>query len=95
MNTAKAICSLFGLELRPMNSATFAGTAVECVNANGMGTHGHIGFFTNSIERAISYFEGCGIRLNIDGAKRDKNGRITCVYLADEIAGFAFHVVCK
>ena len=93
--SAKAICALFGLELRPMNSATFAGTAVECVNANGAGTHGHVGFFTNSMDRAITYFEERGIKLNMEGAKRNKAGAITCVYLADEIAGFAFHVVSK
>ena len=76
-----------------MNSAVFSGTAVECVKENGAGTHGHVGFFTNSIERAIAYFEALGVKLNLDGAKRDKAGNITCVYLQDEIAGFAFHIV--
>ena len=95
MNTAKTVCSLFGLELRPMNSAVFAGSAVECVKAEGAGTHGHIGFFTSSVDRAIAYFEDCGVALDKDGAKRDKTGKITCVYLANEIAGFAFHVVKK
>ncbi len=93
VSTAKAVCSIFGLELRPMNSAVFAGTAVECVKSGGAGTHGHIGFFTNSTERAVAYFEDRGVKLDMDGAKRDKAGNITCVYLADQIAGFAFHVV--
>ena len=95
MQTAKTLCSLFGLELRPMNSATFSGTAVECVNANGAGTHGHVGFFTSSMDRAIAYFESLGIPLNMEAAKRDKAGNVTCVYLKDEIAGFAFHIVSK
>ena len=76
-----------------MSSAVFAGTAVECVNEGGAGTHGHVGFFTNSTARAVAYFEELGIALNMSGAKRDKAGNITCVYLQDEIAGFAFHIV--
>ena len=95
LNTAKAICSLFDLEIRPMNSAVFAGTAVECVKFGGAGANGHIGFLTNSVDRAISYFNDRGIALDMNGAKRDKSGNITCVYMKDQIAGFAFHVVGK
>lgn len=95
LNTAKTLCKLFDLELRPMNSAVFAGTAVEAVKKGVYGTNGHVGFFTNSMERAIAHFEDMGIALNQDSIKRDAAGNVTCIYLADEIAGFAFHVVSR
>ncbi len=92
---AEAISRIFRMSPRYMNSAVFSGKAVEVTKSNGLGTHGHIGFFTNSISRAIAYFEAMGIALNEEGTKYNKNGEITCVYLKDEIGGFALHVVEK
>ena len=93
INTAETISDIFRLSARYMNSAVFAGTAVEAVKAEGFGTRGHIGFFTNSIERAIAYFQTKGIELNPKSIKRNASGEITCIYLKQEIGGFAFHVV--
>ncbi len=90
---AGIISEIFRMQPRFMNSAVFAGSAVEAVKSGGLGTHGHIGFYTNSINRAIAYFEAMNISLNKDGIKRNKNGEITCVYLQDEVHGFALHVV--
>ena len=94
-NTAETISDIFRLETRYMNSAVFAGTAVEAVKSNGWGRLGHVGFTTNSIPRAMAYFESKGIELNYDSIKRNKAGEITCIYLKDDIDGFAFHVVAK
>ncbi len=93
INTAETISDIFRLSARYMSSAVFAGTAVEAVKMEGFGTHGHIGFFTNSIERAIAYFQTKGIELNPESIKRNASGEITCIYLKQEIGGFAFHVV--
>ena len=83
------------MQPRHMNSAVFAGTAVEAVRSGGLGTHGHIGFYTNSIERAMAYFDAMNIPLNESAFKYNKNGEISCVYLKDEIGGFALHAVEK
>ena len=93
--TAETIADAFRLEPRYMNSAVFAGTAVEAVKSNGWGKLGHVGFFTNSIPRAMDYFANKGIELNEDSIKRNKSGEITCIYLKDDIGGFAFHVVAR
>lgn len=95
VNTAEKIASFFRITPRYMNSAVFAGTAVEVVKENGWGQKGHIGFFTNSISRAMAYFQSRGITLNEQSIKRDKSGQITCIYLKEEIAGFAFHIVAR
>ncbi len=91
--TASAICNIFGLELRDYEGAAFAGNAVESMKRRGYGTVGHIGFYTNSVERAIAYFEAKGIAINQESIQKDKNGGLVCVYLADEVAGFALHAV--
>lgn len=92
-DVAENISEIFKMQPRYMNRAVFAGSAVEAVKSNGLGTHGHIGFYTNSINRAIAYFDSINIPLNKDGIKRNKNGEITCIYLQDEVGGFALHVV--
>ncbi len=90
---AGTISEIFRMQQRFMNSAVFAGSAVEAVKSGGLGTYGHIGFYTNSISRAMAYFDAMHIPLNEDGIKRNKNGEITCVYLRDEVGGFALHAV--
>ena len=93
VNVAKNISDIFRTEPRYMNSAVFAGKAVEAVKSNGLGKNGHIGFYTNSIPRAIAHFETLGIEIDENGTKRNSKGEITCVYLKDEIGGFALHAV--
>ena len=59
------------------------------------GTHGHIGFRTNSVARAKAYFESRGIAINAESISYDAKGRMNFFYLADEVGGFALHVVGK
>jgi len=92
-DVAEKISEIFNLKPRYMNSAVFSGTYVEAVKSQGWGKNGHIGFYTNSISRAMAHFEALGISLNEDGFKYNKNGEIFCVYLKDDISGFALHVV--
>ena len=93
--TVQTLCRLFGLEERPLRSAVFAGTAVEAVKKKGYGTRGHVGFYTNSIRRALAHFEELGVAINEESIQRDAANNMTCVYLRDEIAGFAFHIVSR
>lgn len=90
---AETISNLFRMSPRYMNSAVFAGTAVEVVKSNGWGKNGHIGFFTNSIPRAMAYFDSLGIAINEDSFKYNKNDEVSCFYLKDDIGGFAFHLL--
>lgn len=90
---AETLSDIFRMEPQYMNSAVFAGTAVEAIKSGGFGTHGHIGFYTNSIPRALAWFESKGIPVREDGFKYNCNGEVSCVYLKDVICGFALHVV--
>jgi len=90
--TAQTISKIFRLTPRNLNSAVFAGSAVEAVKSQGRGEKGHIGFYTNSIERAAAYFESQGFALDESNTKY-KNNKAICIYLKDEIGGFALHAV--
>lgn len=92
---AKTFCALFGLEYKPGNSSVFAGTAVECMKGPYLGKHGHIAIGTNSVERAEAYLKSKGISFNEESRKKDAKGAAITIYLRDEVAGFAVHLVRK
>ncbi len=91
---AQAFSDIFGFEKKPGNSSIFAGTAVEVMKTPGRGTKGHIGIGTNSVLRAKNYLESKGIKFNEESATY-KNGKLHAIYFADEIGGFAVHLVNK
>ena len=94
MKDATLLCKLMGWQVKEGNSSTFAGTAFECMKKVGRGRNGHIAIATNNIARARWHLERRGFAFDDDSIV-EKNGKITAVYLKDEIAGFAFHLLQK
>ena len=92
--TADAFDGLFGFTKKVGNSSVFAGTAVEAMKSKGLGSKGHIAVATNSVVRAKNYLEMMGYKFNEESAKF-KGDKMTAIYLADEIGGFAVHLVQK
>ena len=92
--TADAFDGLFGFTKKVGNSSVFAGTAVEAMKSIGLGSKGHIAVATNSVVRAKNYLEMMGYKFNEESAKF-KGDKMTAIYLADEIGGFAVHLVQK
>ncbi len=93
--TAKTLCAFFGLEYKPGNSSIFAGSAVECMKTPFLGTHGHIAIGTSNVERAMYHLGMQGVRFDESTRKTDAKGNTKAIYLADEVAGFAIHLVEK
>ncbi|MDL2324886.1 bifunctional 4-hydroxy-2-oxoglutarate aldolase/2-dehydro-3-deoxy-phosphogluconate aldolase [Ruminococcaceae bacterium OttesenSCG-928-A16] len=91
----KQFATLFGVEYKPGNSSVFAGSLVEVMKENGRGAKGHIGIATNSVKRARHYLESNGFTFDDSTVKNDANGNPTIVYLNDEVAGFAVHLLQK
>lgn len=85
---------LFGFTKKVGNSSVFAGKAVEAMKSKGLGAKGHIAVATNSVVRAKNYLEMMGYKFNEESAKF-KGDKMTAIYLADEIGGFAVHLVQK
>ncbi len=90
---ASLLCKIFNLLPVEHTSCVFAGTAVECNDFQGPGEKGHIGFKTFSMVRALAWLEELGVELREDYRKYDADGNLSCVYLKDEIGGFAIHIV--
>ena len=63
------------------------------MNTRGRGTHGHIAIQTNSVDRAVYHLSRRGVAFDQSTAQYDKDGSLKFIYLADEIDGFAYHLV--
>ena len=93
-DTATKLCKLLGWTMKVGNSSIFAGTGIEVMKTPFRGTKGHIGIKTNFIERAKAYLERQGFEFDPASANV-KDGQLKAIYLKDEIAGFAIHLVQK
>lgn len=93
LRTAESLCALFRLPVINKGKSVFAGAAVEVMKHNGRGAKGHIGFRTLSVDRAVAYLKQKGVQFAMETAGYDANGSLKFVYLQDEIAGFALHLV--
>ena len=90
---AATMKSIFSFATDKRDISSFAGTGFEFMNFNGRGTMGHIAVKTSNVERAVYHLTRRGVKLDDSTARYDKNGKLTFIYLADEIAGFAYHLV--
>ena len=89
---AKTIESIFTIPAAVGEISTFVGSEIEIMHAMGRGKNGHVGIQTNSVERAVYHLERRGVHFDYDSARYDKNGKLTFIYITDEIGGFAFHI---
>ena len=94
MDTATKLCKLLGWTMKVGNSSIFAGTGIEVMKTPFRGTKGHIGIKTNFIVRAKAYLERQGFEFD-ESSANVKDGQLKAIYLKDEIAGFAIHLVQK
>ncbi len=94
MAECKKLAALMGMPIKEGNSSNFVGTGVEINKYMGRGKHGHIAIGTNSVKRAKWHLEQRGYKFIEDSAVV-KNGKLIAIYLEDEIAGFAVHLVQK
>ncbi|MDD4495078.1 MAG: bifunctional 4-hydroxy-2-oxoglutarate aldolase/2-dehydro-3-deoxy-phosphogluconate aldolase [Eubacteriales bacterium] len=85
--------AMFGFAVKEGNSSIFAGDGIESNKAPGLGAKGHIGISTLSIKRAIAYLKRCGFEFNESSVKKNPKGEMVAIYLKDEVAGFAVHLV--
>lgn len=91
--TAETIGTLLSMAVKPGNSSIFVGKKeFEIMKKPGRGTHGHIAILTNNVDRAVYHLGRRGVKFDLD-SKNVKDGKTIAIYLADEVAGFAIHLV--
>lgn len=93
--TADLFGSIFGFAKKDGNSSVFAGTVIELMKSPYLGKNGHIAIRTNYIDRAVYHLEKMGVEFNPESAKYDAKGGLAAIYLKEEFAGFAVHLVQK
>ena len=89
---AAQLRDIFSFETDKRAISSFAGTGFEFMNSVGRGTMGHVAVKTSSVERAVYHLTRRGVRFDESTARFGKDGKLEFIYLADEIAGFAYHL---
>ncbi|MEG2187432.1 MAG: bifunctional 4-hydroxy-2-oxoglutarate aldolase/2-dehydro-3-deoxy-phosphogluconate aldolase [Clostridia bacterium] len=91
---AQQLCALLGWPVREGNLSFFVGDGVELMKAPFRGKHGHVAIACNNVKRARWHMERRGFAFDEDSVIM-KDGKLRAIYLKDEIAGFAFHLLQK
>ena len=94
MKDAEALCKLLNWEIKDGNSSVFTGAGFEMMKKPFRGTHGHIAIACTDLPRAKWHLERRGFAFDEESAT-PKDGKTKAIYLRDEIAGFAFHLLQK
>ena len=93
---AKLVSAMLGGSARQTSKSWFAANdVIEYMYKAAPGTHGHIGFKTNSVERAMYHLGRQGIEFDESSITYNDKGAAKFVYLKGEYAGFAIHLVNK
>jgi len=93
MKSAGLWQQLFNFPVKPGSSSVFAGTWIEHMKSPYLGEHGHIAIGTLHINRAMAYLKRLGFDFKPETAKTNDKGETAAIYLKEEIAGFAIHLV--
>ena len=94
IKAANRLAFLFGMPVNVGNSAVNVGTAFEVKKSPFKGEHGHIAIRTNYIERAVNYMETV-LGVQFEEPEKDQTGKYKAIYLKEQIAGFAVHLIQK
>ena len=93
--SADTLKNLFGFEENETPMSIFSSPRIEIMKNKGAGEHGHAAVGTNDVEGAKKYLESKGIKFNESSAAYTPEGKLKLIYLQDDIAGFAFHLIQK
>jgi len=91
--TSEKLLNSFSFGRRDAGVSYFMAESFELMKAIGRGTYGHIAIATPDVDRAVYYLEHRGVKFDYTTVKYDKDNKLFFVYLEDEIAGFAYHLV--
>ena len=90
---SKVFGTMFDFVANNGNASIFtADKKIEIVKENGRGKHGHICLGTHDIEKDIAALESKGLVFDEASAKF-KNEKLASIYIKEEIAGFAVHLM--
>ena len=94
LNSANLLSHIFNFPSKEGTNSIFAGSTFEIMKNKYLGKHGHIAIATNDIHRAIAYLKKKDISILPETAK-ENDGKLKAIYLAQEVSGFAIHLLQK
>ena len=89
---ATFLSNLFFFSVNAKTASIFAGQNLEIAYSPFPGRKGHIAISTNHMQRAVAYLKRKGISILPETAK-EKDGRLTAVYIDGQVSGFAIHLI--
>ena len=90
---ARLFSTLLGAPIKDGNSSMFVGKCIELMKKPFRGANGHIAIGTLNVERAKWHLTQRGFAFDESSASYTPDGQIKAIYLQDEIAGFALHLL--
>lgn len=93
--SAELLRTLFGFHAKETPVSFFSTDRIEIMKKHGAGTLGHVAIGAGDAAAAKKYLEGRGFEFDDSTAAYLPDGRLKLVYLKQEIAGFAFHLLQK
>jgi len=92
--TREAVSAMLGFTIRHSGGQfILSGTFIEMMTTHGRGLHGDIAVGVNYVERAVYHLENRGFAFDEASRVYAEDGSLKAVYLKNEIAGFAIHLV--
>jgi 2-dehydro-3-deoxyphosphogluconate aldolase/(4S)-4-hydroxy-2-oxoglutarate aldolase len=93
--TAALLSSLFNFDRKDGASSIYVSEKIEITKKIGRGEKGHIAVKTNDVERAVCHLKNLGVEADMETTKYDDKGKLKIVYLKNDFAGFAIHLLQK
>lgn len=93
--SAETLKNLFDFGKRETPISIFSTDRIEIMKKQGAGRLGHVAIGANDAAVAKKYLEDKGVEFDETTASYLPDGRLKLIYLRDEIAGFAFHLIQK
>ena len=90
---AETFSCMFGFEKNEGNSSIFLNKELEIMKEPFLGRNGHIAFSTEDVDIAIADLAARGFQVKTKTRKVDPEGRTKSIYLQNELAGFAIHLL--
>ncbi len=93
--SVRMFCELFNIDVSENDCSIYAGSSVEFIGEPSDGTRGHITVATNSLKRAVTYWESKGVSFANGTPECDASGKLTTVELEQKLNGFTVHLIQK
>lgn len=91
--TAEALANAFHMPYAIGTSSIFSGKKeFELMKHGGRGIHGHVAIAVSDIDRGVHFLKQRGVTF-LEESLVIKNGKKIAIYLAEELGGFAFHLM--